>query len=51
MRLDVTVGADKSGCIKALDLRVLSNTGAYGEHGPTVLLGRCFKNLTNVCKS
>ena len=35
--MDVTVrlGADKDGTIRAIDLYNLSNTGAYGDHGPT----------------
>jgi len=51
MRLDVTVGADKSGRIKALDLKVLSNTGAYGEHGPTVYSVGALKTLPMYAKA
>ena len=36
MRLKVKIGSDKEGNIKAIDIDVLSNTGAYGEHAPTV---------------
>lgn len=36
MRLTVKVGSDREGNIKAIDINVLSNTGAYGEHTPTV---------------
>ena len=36
MRLKVKIGSDKEGNIKAIDINVLSNTGAYGEHAPTV---------------
>ncbi|WP_410207489.1 xanthine dehydrogenase family protein molybdopterin-binding subunit [Fusobacterium sp.] len=36
MRLKVKIGADKEGNIKGIDINVLSNTGAYGEHAPTV---------------
>lgn len=36
MRVDVTIGADKSGMIKAIDIKALADTGAYGEHSPTV---------------
>ncbi|MHB1405406.1 MAG: xanthine dehydrogenase family protein molybdopterin-binding subunit [Desulfitobacteriaceae bacterium] len=36
MRLKVRLGADQEGYIKALDIQVLSDTGAYGEHAPTV---------------
>ena len=37
MEITVRLGADKSGKIRALDLYTLSNTGAYGEHGPTTV--------------
>lgn len=37
MELTVKVGAMKDGTIRALELYTLSNTGAYGEHGPTTV--------------
>ena len=37
MEMKVRVGADKEGIIKAIDVYTLSNTGAYGEHGPTTV--------------
>ena len=37
MQIRVRLGADRSGRIRALDLYTLSNTGAYGEHGPTTV--------------
>lgn len=37
MELTVRMGADKNGIIKAIDLYTLSNTGAFGEHGPTTV--------------
>lgn len=37
MQLTVTIGASKQGDIYAIDLHTLSNTGAYGEHGPTTV--------------
>lgn len=37
MEITVKVGADKEGIIRAIDLYTLSNTGAYGEHGPTTV--------------
>lgn len=37
MRINVRMGADRDGFIRALDLDVLSDTGAYGEHASTVL--------------
>lgn len=36
MRIRVKMGADKDGYIKAIDLEALSDSGAYGEHAPTV---------------
>lgn len=37
MQMHVRLGADENGMIKAIDLYTLSNTGAYGEHGPTTV--------------
>lgn len=37
MEIRVRLGADRDGKIRALDLYTLSNTGAYGEHGPTTV--------------
>lgn len=37
MELHVRIGAMKDGTIRAIDLYTLSNTGAYGEHGPTTV--------------
>jgi len=37
MRIKVKLGADHDGFIRVLDMQVLSDTGAYGEHAPTVL--------------
>ena len=37
MEVHVRVGADKSGKIRAMDVYTLSNTGAYGDHGPTTV--------------
>lgn len=36
MRLKVRIGADRDGTIRAVDIQGLSDTGAYGEHAPTV---------------
>lgn len=38
MRIDVTIGAGKNGMINAIDFKILSDTGAYGEHALTVLM-------------
>lgn len=37
MQMQVRLGAMKDGTIRAIDLYTLSNTGAYGEHGPTTV--------------
>ena len=37
MEVHVKVGAMKDGTIRAIDMYTLSNTGAYGEHGPTTV--------------
>jgi putative selenate reductase molybdopterin-binding subunit len=41
MRVTVKAGAKKDGTLTALQLQVLSNTGAYGNHGPPVLYHAC----------
>ena len=37
MEMHVRIGATKEGKIRGIDLYTLSNTGAYGEHGPTTV--------------
>lgn len=37
MEVTAKIGADKQGKIKAISVYTLSNTGAYGEHGPTTV--------------
>ena len=37
MEMHVRLGAMKDGSIRGIDLYTLSNTGAYGEHGPTTV--------------
>lgn len=37
MEVNVRIGAMNDGTIRALDVYTLSNTGAYGEHGPTTV--------------
>ena len=41
MRVTVKAGARKDGTLTALQLHVVSNTGAYGNHGPPVLFHAC----------
>lgn len=45
MRIKVRLGADAKGIMKAMDVKVLSNTGAYGEHAPDVLCVSCTNTL------
>ena len=37
MEVKVRIGAMKNGKIRAIDVYTLSDTGAYGEHGPTTV--------------
>ncbi len=37
MEITIRLGATKEGKIRVLDFHTLSNTGAYGEHGPTTV--------------
>ena len=37
MEIKLRLGADKNGKIRAIDIYTLSNSGAYGEHGPTTV--------------
>ncbi len=37
MEITLKLGASKDGKIRVLDFYTLSNTGAYGEHGPTTV--------------
>ena len=45
MRVTVKAGADGSGQLTALQLDVLSNTGAYGNHAGPVLFHACSESL------
>lgn len=45
MRIDVKIGASSEGHIQAIDMNILSNTGAYGEHALTVLMVAGSKTL------
>jgi CO/xanthine dehydrogenase Mo-binding subunit/aerobic-type carbon monoxide dehydrogenase small subunit (CoxS/CutS family) len=45
MRVTVKAGADQSGKLTALQLDVLSNTGAYGNHAGPVLFHACGESL------
>ena len=45
MRFDIKLGADKEGNLKAIDMKGLSDTGAYGEHALTVFMVAGSKTL------
>ena len=45
MRLTVRLGADRDGTLRAVDIRCLSDTGAYGEHAFTVFAAVSQKTL------
>jgi putative selenate reductase molybdopterin-binding subunit len=46
MRVTVKAGADESGKLTALQLDVLSNTGAYGNHAGPVLFHSCGESIS-----
>ncbi|MDI6861420.1 MAG: molybdopterin-dependent oxidoreductase [Caldisericia bacterium] len=41
----ISLGADKSGKLNAIQMKVLLNNGGYGTHGPTVLFNSGSKTL------
>jgi CO/xanthine dehydrogenase Mo-binding subunit/aerobic-type carbon monoxide dehydrogenase small subunit (CoxS/CutS family) len=45
MRITVRAGARADGTLTALALRIVSDTGAYGNHGPAVLHHACGESL------
>ncbi|WP_315834148.1 molybdopterin-dependent oxidoreductase [Bradyrhizobium prioriisuperbiae] len=45
MRVRVKAGARRDGTLTALQMDVLSNTGAYGNHGPEVLYHACGESI------
>lgn len=45
MTIHAKVGATADGRLTAISLRVVSNTGAYGNHGPGVLFHGCNESL------
>lgn len=53
MRVTVKAGATKDGIVKAIDMRVLSNAGAYAEHATTTvgLVGHKTLPLFGKCKA
>lgn len=45
MRIDITLAAEKDGRLNGIDMRILSETGAYGEHALTVFMVAGSKTL------
>src|SRR5690606_10935051 len=45
MRVSVTLGARADGTLTAMQVDVLSDTGAYGNHGPGVLFHGCHESV------
>ncbi|MDQ1104912.1 molybdopterin-dependent oxidoreductase [Nocardioides zeae] len=45
MRVTVELGADADGVLTAMAVDVLSDTGAYGNHGPGVLFHGCHESV------
>jgi putative selenate reductase molybdopterin-binding subunit len=46
MRVTVKAGADRQGTLTALQLDVISNTGAYGNHAGPVLFHACSESIS-----
>jgi hypothetical protein len=46
MRVDIKAGARRDGKLTALEMRVVSNTGAYGNHGNAVLNHACGESIS-----
>jgi CO/xanthine dehydrogenase Mo-binding subunit len=46
MRMRVKIGARRDGTLTAIEMRVVSNTGAYGNHGGAVLGHACSDSIS-----
>jgi len=46
MKVSVKIGAKKDGTLTAIEMHVISNTGAYGNHGAPVLGHACSESLS-----
>ncbi len=46
MTIDIAVGATRDGSLTAIQLRVVSDTGAYGNHAPGVLFHGCNESIS-----
>lgn len=44
-QINLTIGSDKEGNINVIDMKAISDTGAYGEHAYTVLGAMGYKSL------
>ncbi|MFD0522736.1 xanthine dehydrogenase family protein molybdopterin-binding subunit [Paractinoplanes durhamensis] len=44
-RVTLKVGARRDGTLTAMQMRVVSNTGAYGNHGPSVMFHGCHESV------
>ena len=45
MQVEVVLGADADGILTAMQVDVLSDTGAYGNHGPGVMFHGCHESV------
>lgn len=45
MKIDIQMGGDEEGYIRAIDLHAITNTGAYGEHAYDVVCVACNNTL------
>jgi len=46
MEVQVTLGADAAGLLTALKVELLSDTGAYGNHGPGTMYHSCSESVS-----
>ncbi|MFP7761052.1 molybdopterin-dependent oxidoreductase [Marisediminicola sp. LYQ85] len=46
MRISVALAADAAGILTAIDVDMLADTGAYGNHGPGVMYHSCNESLS-----
>ncbi len=46
MRVQVKIGAKRDGTLTAMQMRIVSNTGAYGNHGAPVLEHACGESIS-----
>ena len=46
MRVEIKIGAKRDGTLTAMQMRIVSNTGAYGNHGMPVLEHACGESIS-----